>query len=147
MAERTSLTIELAPAPWFLEAALIEPIASLQRWKAQLARMITTVHPLTDVRFIVNPEVSREQEYRVVYDTSRDEPGTFTLGASVWAMAHDLTVGNSWCVYRRYTNAPKARVTIDPLQDDLDTGMEQIRLEEAILREQEETGWLNSSGS
>ena len=146
MAERTSLTIELAPEPWFLEGALIEPVASLQRWKGKLAQMITAVHPRTDVQFIVNPDVSREQEYRVVYDTSRDEPGTFTLGASVWAMAHDLTVGNSWRVYRTYTNPTKPEVTIDPLQDDLDTGMERIRLEEAILREQEETGWTNSSG-
>ena len=146
MAERTSLTIELAPAPWFLEGALIEPVASLARWKGKLAQMITTVHPRTDVDFIVNPDVSREQEYRVVYDTSRDEPGTFTLGASVWAMAHDLTVGNSWRVYRTYTNPTKQGVTIDPLRDDLDTGMERIRLEEAILREQEETGWTNSSG-
>lgn len=146
MAERTSLTIELALAPWFLEGALIEPVASLARWKGKLAQMITTVHPRTDVQFIVNPDVSREQEYRVVYDTSRDEPGTFTLGASVWAMAHDLTVGNSWRVYRTYANPTKPGVTIDPLRDDLDTGMERIRLEEAILREQEELGWLNSSG-
>jgi len=144
MAERTSLTIELAQAPWFLEAALIEPAPSLERWKGKLAQMITTVHPRTDVQFIVNPDVSREQEYRVVYDTSRDEPGTFTLGASVWAMAHDLTVGNSWCVYRTHTDPPKARVTPDPLRDDLDIGMERIRLEEAILREQEETGWTNA---
>lgn len=144
MAERTSLTIEIAPAPWFLEGALIEPVASLQRWKGKLAQMITRVHPRTDVQFVVNPDVSREQEYRVVYDTSRDEPGTFTLGASVWAMAHDLTKGNSWCVYRTYTDPPKARVTPDPLRDDLDIGMERIRLEEAILREQEETGWTNA---
>jgi len=144
MAERTSLTIELAPAPWFLEGTLIEPVASLQRWKGKLAQMITTVHPRTDVQFIVNPDVSREQEYRVVYDTSRDEPGTFTLGASVWAMAHDLTVGNSWCVYRTYANPPKARVTPDPLRDDLDIGMERIRREEEELREQEETGWTNA---
>lgn len=146
MAERTSVTIELAPAPWFLEAGLIDPVASLVRWKAKLAQMITRIHPGTDVQFAVSDAVSREQEYRVVYDTSRDEPGTFTLGESVWAMAHDLTVGNSWCVYRTYMNPPKARVTIDPLRHDLDTGMERIRLEEAILREQEETGWLNSSG-
>ena len=144
MAERTSLTIELAPAPWFLEGALIEPVASLQRWKGKLAQMITTVHPRTDVQFVVNPDVSREQEYRVVYDTSRDETGTFTLGASVWAMAHDLTVGNSWCVYRTYANPPKARVATDPLRDDLDIGMERIRREEEELREQEETGWTNA---
>jgi hypothetical protein len=144
MAERTSLTIELAPAPWFLEGTLIEPVASLQRWKGKLAQMITTVHPRTDVQFVVNPDVSREQEYRVVYDTSRDEPGTFTLGASVWAMAHDLTVGNSWCVYRTYANPPKARAATDPLRDDLDIGMERIRREEEELREQEETGWTNA---
>jgi len=144
MAERTSLTIELAPAPWFLEGTLIEPLASLQRWKGKLAKMITTVHPRTDVQFVVNPDVSREQEYRVVYDTSRDEPGTFTLGASVWAMAHDLTVGNSWRVYRTYANPPKARAATDPLRDDLDVGMERIRREEEELREQEETGWTNA---
>jgi hypothetical protein len=144
MAERTSLTIELAPGPWFLEGTLIEPVASLQRWRGKLAQMITTVHPRTDVQFVVNPDVSREQEYRVVYDTSRDEPGTFTLGASVWAMAHDLTVGKSWCVYRTYANPPKARAATDPLRDDLDVGMERIRREEEELREQEETGWTNA---
>jgi hypothetical protein len=144
MAERTSVTIEIARAPWFLEAGLIEPAPSLERWKAKLAQMITTVHPRTDVQFVVNPDVSREQEYRVVYDTSRDEPRTFTLGASVWAMAHDLTVGKSWCVYRTYANPPKARAATDPLRDDLDIGMERIRREEEELREQEETGWTNA---
>jgi hypothetical protein len=144
MSQRTVVTVELAPHPWFLEAALLDPVASLQRWKGKLAQMITTVHPRTDVQFIVNPDVTREQEYRVVYDTSRDEPGTFTLGASVWAMAHDLTVGNSWCVYRTFEAPAPVRVKRNPLMDDLDVGMERIRLDEAILREQEETGWTNA---
>ena len=144
MSQRTVVTVELAPHPWFLEAALLDPVPSLERWKAHARRNIQGTHPGIVVRFGVSEEVTREQEYRVVYDTSRDEPGTFTLGASVWAMAHDLTVGNSWCVYRTFEAPAPVRVKRDPLMDDLDVGMERIRLEEAILREQEETGWTNA---
>lgn len=137
MAQRTSVTIEIARAPWFLEAGLIEPAPSLERWKRKLDHLIKVTHPGTAVGFIVSDDVSREQEYRVVYDTSGDRAGSFTLGASVWAMAHDLTMGNSWCVYRRVPASTPVPIAPDPLRDDLDTAMERIRREQEEWEEQE----------
>ena len=144
MSQRTVVTVELAPHPWFLEAALIDPVPSLARWKAHARRNIQSTHPGITVRFGVSEEVNREQEFRVGWDRTGDRPGVFTLGASVWSILHDLTKSDSWCVYRTFEAPAPVRVKRDPLTDDLDVGMERIRLDEAILREQEETGWTNA---
>ena len=137
MAGRTSVTIELAPAPWFLEAGLIDPVASLVRWKAKLAHLISMAHRGTDVQFAVSEDVSREQEYRVVYDKAGEGAGSFTLGASVWAIAHDLTMGSSWCVYRAFPARRPVPVVRDPIEGDLDVGMERIKREQEDWEEEE----------